>query len=65
MLRIAITQVACGAICATLLLGSVGLGLVAQRWGERYVWIEDAMADRLIPFPRRSMARGNDDSLAA
>ena len=47
MIKIAITQAAYDAICARLPLGSVGYEVEANEQGERYVWLEDAMADRL------------------
>ena len=47
MIRIAITQAAYDAICATLPLGSVGYEAEANERSERLIWLEDAMADRL------------------
>jgi len=47
VIKIAITQAAYDAICARLPLGSVGYEVEANEQGERYVWLEDAMADRL------------------
>ena len=47
MVRIAITQAAYDAICATLPLGSVAVEAEANERGERYVWLEAAMVDRL------------------
>jgi hypothetical protein len=47
MIRIAITQAAYDAICATLPVGSVGYENEVNERGERYVWLEDAMVDRL------------------
>ena len=47
MVRIAITPAAYDAICATLPLGSVGYEAEANERGERYVWLEAAMVDRL------------------
>ena len=47
MIRIAITAAAFDAICATLPLGSVGYESEANERGERLIWLEDAMADRL------------------
>ena len=35
------------AICATLPLGSVAVEPEANERGERVIWLEDAMADRL------------------
>ena len=45
MVRIAITPAAFEAIAATLPLGSVGYE--ADDHGQRLIWLEDAMADRL------------------
>jgi hypothetical protein len=47
MVRIAITQVAYDAICATLPLGSVAVEPHINKRGSRYVWLEVAMVDRL------------------
>jgi hypothetical protein len=47
VIRIAITREAYDAIYATLLLGSVAVELETNAKGERVIWIEDAMADRL------------------
>ena len=47
MIKIAITAAAYDAICATLPLGSVGYEAEADERGERLIWLEDAMADRL------------------
>jgi hypothetical protein len=47
-MSIAITQAAYDAICATLPLGSVGYEAEANERGERVIWLEDAMADRLL-----------------
>jgi hypothetical protein len=47
MIRIAITAEAFDAVCATLPLGSVGHENEATERGERLIWLEDAMADRL------------------
>jgi hypothetical protein len=47
MIRIAITIEAFEAIAKTLPLGSVGYEVEANERGERAVWLEDAMADRL------------------
>ena len=59
MIRIAITAAAYDAICATLPLGSVGFETEANERGERYVWLEDAMADRLAAMrgPGESLRR--------
>ena len=40
MIRVAITQAAYEAICATLPLGSVGYENKTTERGERYVWLE-------------------------
>jgi hypothetical protein len=47
MIRIAISQAAYDAIYATLLLGSVAVDPEANAQGERLIWLEPAMADRL------------------
>jgi hypothetical protein len=47
MIRIAITQVAYDAISATLPLGTVAVEPYFNEKGERVVWLENAMADRL------------------
>jgi hypothetical protein len=47
MIKIAITQAAYDAISATLPLGSMGYESEPNQHGERLIWLEDAMADRL------------------
>jgi hypothetical protein len=47
VIRIAITRAAFDAIAETLALGSVAYEAEANERGERLIWIEDAMADRL------------------
>jgi hypothetical protein len=47
MIRIAITAAAYEAICPTLPLGSVAVEAAANERGERLIWLEAAMADRL------------------
>jgi hypothetical protein len=47
MIRISITTAAFGAICSTLPLGSAAVEAVANERGERLIWLDDAMADRL------------------
>ena len=47
MMRIAITAAAHEAIVATLPLGSVGYETEANERGERLIWLDAAMADRL------------------
>jgi hypothetical protein len=47
MIRIAITRAAFDAIAATGALGSVAYEAEANERGERLVWLQDAMADRL------------------
>jgi hypothetical protein len=47
MIRISITTAAFGAICTTLPLGSAAVEAVANERGERLIWLDDAMADRL------------------
>ena len=46
MIRIAITEAAFDAIAATLPLGSVGFEVEAIE-GERYVWLDPAVVNRL------------------
>ncbi len=47
MIRIAITPAAFDAIAATLPLGSVGYEAQTNARGERLVWLETAIIDRL------------------
>jgi hypothetical protein len=47
MICIAISPAAFDAICATLPLGSVAVEAEANERGERLIWLDDAMADRL------------------
>jgi hypothetical protein len=47
MIRIAISPAAFDAICATLSVGSVAVEAEPNERGERLIWLEDAMADRL------------------
>jgi hypothetical protein len=47
MTRIAITEAAFKGITATLPVGSVAYEAEPNERGERLIWIEDAMADRL------------------
>jgi hypothetical protein len=47
MIRIAITTAAFEAIARTLPVGSVGYEAEPNERGERLIWLEDAMADRL------------------
>ena len=47
MTRIAITAAAFKAIAATFSLGSVAYEAEVTAKGERLIWLEDAMADRL------------------
>jgi hypothetical protein len=47
MIRIAITQAAFEAIAATLPLGSVGYENQTNEKGERLIWLDRAMVDRL------------------
>jgi hypothetical protein len=47
MIRIAISVAAYDAICATLPFGSVAVEAEPNERGERVIWLEDAMADRL------------------
>jgi hypothetical protein len=56
MIRITITQTAYEAIYATLPLGSVGVEPDFQGIGERVVWLERSVVDRLCAM------RGPDES---
>jgi hypothetical protein len=47
MVRIAITQAAFDAIAKTLLLGSVGYENKVNEKGERLIWLDRAVVDRL------------------
>jgi hypothetical protein len=47
MVRIAITQAAFDAIAKTLPLGSVGYENAVNEKGERLIWLEPSMVDRL------------------
>jgi hypothetical protein len=47
MIRIAITQAAFDAIAKTLALGSVGYENAVNEKGERLVWLDRAVVDRL------------------
>jgi hypothetical protein len=47
MVRIAITQAAFDAIAKTLPVGSVGYENATNEKGERLIWLEPSMVDRL------------------
>jgi hypothetical protein len=47
MIRVAITTAAFEAIASTLPLGNMGYEAEANERGERLIWLEDAMMDRL------------------
>ena len=47
MVRIAISQAAFDAIAKTLPLGSVGYENATNEKGERLIWLEPSMVDRL------------------
>jgi hypothetical protein len=47
VIRIAITQAAFDAIAATLALGSVGYENATNEKGERLIWLDRAVVDRL------------------
>jgi hypothetical protein len=47
VIRIAITQAAYDAICATLPFGSVGYENATNERGERLIWLEPTVVDRL------------------
>jgi hypothetical protein len=47
MIRIAITQAAFDAIASTLSLGSVGFENATNDRGERLIWLDRAVIDRL------------------
>jgi hypothetical protein len=49
------------AICATLLVGSVAVEAEANERGERVIWLEDAMADRLGAM--RGQGEGDDSDV--
>jgi hypothetical protein len=51
MVRIAITQAAFDAIAKTLLLGSVGFENKVNEKGERLIWLDRAVVDRLKAMP--------------
>jgi hypothetical protein len=50
MIRIAISQAAFDAIANTLALGSVSFENKTNQKGERYVWLEPRVVDRLRPL---------------
>jgi len=52
MIRIAITGAAFKAITATLPLGSVAYEAEVTEKGERLIWIEPSVVDRLGPWPK-------------
>jgi hypothetical protein len=47
MVRIGVTPAAFEAICASLPIGSIAYVPDLDQKGERLIWLEDAMADRL------------------
>jgi hypothetical protein len=47
MIRIAITEAAFEAIAATLPLGTVGYENAVNEQGERLIWLDHAVVDRL------------------
>ncbi len=47
MVRIAISQAAFDAIVATMPLGSVGFENASNEHGERLIWLDRAVVDRL------------------
>jgi hypothetical protein len=49
MIRVAITEAAHEAICATLPVSSVAVEREANEWGERLIWLKDAVAHPLFP----------------
>ena len=53
MIRIAITTEAFEPICATMPLGSVAYEQELNAMGQRFVWLEVAVADRLGALRRR------------
>ena len=61
MIRIAISVEAFEAIARTLPLGSVAVEAEPNEHGERLIWLEDAMADRLgaMPWTGRDLQRRN------
>jgi len=52
MIRLAITPAAFDAIAATLPLGSVGYEAKPNAKGERMIWLEAAVVDRLTALRR-------------
>jgi hypothetical protein len=52
MIRIAITEAAFEAIAATLPLGSVGYENATNEKGERLIWLEPNVVDRLKAMRR-------------
>ena len=59
MIRIAISQAAFDAIAATPALGSTGFGNATNEQGERLVWLDRAVVDRLRPL--RGPGESNSD----
>jgi hypothetical protein len=58
MVRIAISQAAFDAIAKTLPLGSVGYENAVNAKGERLIWLERRMLDKLNSYRRRHPAAG-------
>ena len=54
MIRIAITEAAFEAIARTLPLGSVSYEAEDNERGQKLIWLDDAMADRLGAMRRPS-----------
>jgi hypothetical protein len=52
MIRIAITQAAFDAICATLPLGSTGYENAIDERGNRLIWLERRWLDKLNSYRR-------------
>jgi hypothetical protein len=52
MVRIAITQVAFDAIASTLPVGSTGYENAVNEKGERLIWVERRMLDKLNSYRR-------------
>jgi hypothetical protein len=51
MVRIAISQAAFDAIAATLVLGSTGYENKLDEHGQRLIWLDRAVVDRLRSLP--------------
>jgi hypothetical protein len=59
MIKIAISQAAYDAICATLPLGTVAVEPHVNAQGERLVWLAAAMVDKLGEMRRANESYGD------